>query len=102
MIRRPPKSTLFPYTALFRSPVGAAVGVEGAEGVAADRALGVTGERGDGEGAPSGGSVVAGAAAVVPVGVCVQAAERETGSRRPGRVDLGDVGDGGGGGVADV
>src|ERR1039457_5225184 len=32
MIRRPPRSTLFPYTTLFRSPYGAAVGkVESAE-----------------------------------------------------------------------
>src|SRR2546430_3392831 len=28
MIRRPPRSTLFPYTTLFRSPYGAAVRVE--------------------------------------------------------------------------
>src|SRR3712207_7118112 len=28
MIRRPPRSTLFPYTTLFRSGVGAAAGVE--------------------------------------------------------------------------
>src|SRR5256885_13193000 len=27
MIRRPPRSTLFPYTTLFRSLVGAAIGV---------------------------------------------------------------------------
>src|SRR5256885_11729001 len=34
MIRRPPRSTLFPYTTLFRSPVSAAGGVcaAGAEG----------------------------------------------------------------------
>src|SRR2546422_6521755 len=30
MIRRPPRSTLFPYTTLFRSCVRAHVGVEGA------------------------------------------------------------------------
>src|SRR6266516_5791366 len=32
MIRRPPRSTLFPYTTLFRSPLGtgAAAGVDGA------------------------------------------------------------------------
>src|SRR3712207_8149118 len=29
MIRRPPRSTLFPYTTLFRSPVGAALQVGG-------------------------------------------------------------------------
>src|SRR2546425_7341420 len=28
MIRRPPRSTLFPYTTLFRSPVGTQIGVE--------------------------------------------------------------------------
>src|SRR5947209_15192432 len=27
MIRRPPRSTLFPYTTLFRSPIGADLGV---------------------------------------------------------------------------
>src|SRR5260370_8611715 len=27
MIRRPPRSTLFPYTTLFRSNIGAAIGV---------------------------------------------------------------------------
>src|SRR5258707_7909662 len=29
MIRRPPRSTLFPYTTLFRSPAGARVAVNG-------------------------------------------------------------------------
>src|SRR3712207_7751893 len=29
MIRRPPRSTLFPYTTLFRSPMGGAGGVRG-------------------------------------------------------------------------
>src|SRR3712207_8569953 len=29
MIRRPPRSTLFPYTTLFRSPVPASTGVRG-------------------------------------------------------------------------
>src|SRR5438309_8855310 len=28
MIRRPPRSTLFPYTTLFRSPFGVAIGKE--------------------------------------------------------------------------
>src|SRR5256885_10358991 len=32
MIRRPPRSTLFPYTTLFRSPAGHAGGVEGEQG----------------------------------------------------------------------
>src|SRR3712207_7310217 len=34
MIRRPPRSTLFPYTTLFRSALGGAHQVAGAEGVA--------------------------------------------------------------------
>src|SRR5476651_1611880 len=33
MIRRPPRSTLFPYTTLFRSHIGAVAGDVGAEGV---------------------------------------------------------------------
>src|SRR2546427_670736 len=41
MIRRPPRSTLFPYTTLFRSRSGgvevAVIGVAGGDGVAADR-----------------------------------------------------------------
>src|SRR2546422_7489936 len=32
MIRRPPRSTLFPYTTLFRSPGGAGVALSGAPG----------------------------------------------------------------------
>src|SRR3712207_6957760 len=32
MIRRPPRSTLFPYTTLFRSPIGQASGVGGGRG----------------------------------------------------------------------
>src|SRR2546427_8212257 len=39
MIRRPPRSTLFPYTTLFRSPLSALVTVEGRD-VAALVALG--------------------------------------------------------------
>src|SRR5256885_6360114 len=35
MIRRPPRSTLFPYTTLFRSVVAAAVGFVGTDGVCA-------------------------------------------------------------------
>src|SRR5438874_8843896 len=40
MIRRPPRSTLFPYTTLFRSPVSASVGTLGsaATRLAADTA----------------------------------------------------------------
>src|SRR2546427_1332432 len=39
MIRRPPRSTLFPYTTLFRSPVGGPGGVQvGCPGEAAERA----------------------------------------------------------------
>src|SRR2546427_3843447 len=34
MIRRPPRSTLFPYTTLFRSLVRQVIGAEGREGVA--------------------------------------------------------------------
>src|SRR6185312_9655278 len=37
MIRRPPRSTLFPYTTLFRSPVWRARGRYGCEPVVADR-----------------------------------------------------------------
>src|SRR3712207_7466061 len=51
MIRRPPRSTLFPYTTLFRSAVGrlvlVAVGVGGVElvpAVAGDLDVGVAGE----------------------------------------------------------
>src|SRR5690349_23414839 len=33
MIRRPPRSTLFPYTTLFRSPVGELAGAEAAHAV---------------------------------------------------------------------
>ena len=28
MLRRPPRSTLFPYTTLFRSPTGSALGID--------------------------------------------------------------------------
>src|SRR3712207_7958815 len=37
MIRRPPRSTLFPYTALFRSDVRGAAGACGARGARAGR-----------------------------------------------------------------
>src|SRR2546427_1828144 len=39
MIRRPPRSTLFPYTTLFRSPVGAAQDVRGLDVAVHDAAL---------------------------------------------------------------
>src|SRR5690349_24203959 len=39
MIRRPPRSTLFPYTTLFRSPAGLLVGT--VDGVEEDRHLGL-------------------------------------------------------------
>src|SRR2546421_1351502 len=44
MIRRPPRSTLFPYTTLFRSPLAAAAGLDHrarGRGRAARRLLGV-------------------------------------------------------------
>src|SRR5256886_4184290 len=43
MIRRPPRSTLFPYTTLFRSPLGAERWVTGVEhhGPAAERVLAI-------------------------------------------------------------
>src|SRR2546425_5257016 len=37
MIRRPPRSTLFPYTTLFRSDVRAVVGEDGREHAAGDQ-----------------------------------------------------------------
>src|SRR3712207_7233277 len=40
MIRRPPRSTLFPYTTLFRSPPGDAGGAPGGGDDATDRAGG--------------------------------------------------------------
>src|SRR2546427_6250218 len=40
MIRRPPRSTLFPYTTLFRSALAAAVGAQEAEDLAAADAEG--------------------------------------------------------------
>src|SRR3712207_8498652 len=40
MIRRPPRSTLFPYTTLFRSPLGAPAGERPTERDEATRELG--------------------------------------------------------------
>src|SRR3712207_8265719 len=47
MIRRPPRSTLFPYTTLFRSPVGQAQLLEGGDRIAAadDRERAGAGDR---------------------------------------------------------
>src|SRR3712207_7048032 len=50
MIRRPPRSTLFPYTTLFRSPAGRGLAGGAAAGVAAAPA-GPAGRRGAGRGA---------------------------------------------------
>src|SRR2546422_5816381 len=47
MIRRPPRSTLFPYTTLFRSLLHLAAGVRAREhGVARDEGVGAGGVRG--------------------------------------------------------
>src|SRR2546430_10032708 len=63
MIRRPPRSTLFPYTTLFRSPADRARGRCGPEGecrpppLSRGRRLGLgPGERGGGRHTPSGRS----------------------------------------------
>src|SRR5256885_8381340 len=45
MIRRPPRSTLFPYTTLFRSVQPHLRAVAGAEEIPARRRAGVAGER---------------------------------------------------------
>src|SRR5260370_10266449 len=48
MIRRPPRSTLFPYTTLFRSPGGDHPGVQGGQEralVVVGQPVGVIGER---------------------------------------------------------
>src|SRR5256885_10381101 len=62
MIRRPPRSTLFPYTTLFRSGHAEPVLAAGAGGVplddhrpAGDRAAGVRAGRGDAAGVGRGG-----------------------------------------------
>src|SRR2546429_6426375 len=44
MIRRPPKSTLFPYTTLFRSPAASAASGEGPTEVVQNAAQGMLGE----------------------------------------------------------
>src|SRR2546421_9282103 len=41
MIRRPPRSTLFPYTTLFRSPRGGIVGVIGPNGAGKTKLFGM-------------------------------------------------------------
>src|SRR2546422_3226107 len=45
MIRRPPRSTLFPYTTLFRSPLGQAHGVDHGPGAVPLRLPGDLGDR---------------------------------------------------------
>src|SRR2546428_9343981 len=51
MIRRPPRSTLFPYTTLFRSRLVAALKARDRDGVAEQRVVGeVTGEKAHGGG----------------------------------------------------
>src|SRR3712207_9252691 len=47
MIRRPPRSTLFPYTTLFRSEVELGEGGAGAPAVPQDQALAIAGDAGD-------------------------------------------------------
>src|SRR2546428_12603695 len=62
MIRRPPRSTLFPYTTLFRSPRG--VGAYARRAVSARRGRGTPGAdagRSAGSGGPGGGAASAGA-----------------------------------------
>src|SRR3712207_7024671 len=55
MIRRPPRSTLFPYTTLFRSPAGDDGAEEEVETPEAERHPEVAGRRqGEGEGAEEG------------------------------------------------
>src|SRR5256885_626499 len=55
MIRRPPRSTLFPYTTLFRSPRHVGQG-EGGQGLhAAPQALGIDGGKVGGGGSGQGG-----------------------------------------------
>src|SRR3712207_7126896 len=71
MIRRPPRSTLFPYTTLFRSAGDADAGLPGRLGV--DRLPGLDVDR-----HPRGGRLVV--AVARPVGECVAA--REAGCRR--------------------
>src|SRR3712207_7292804 len=65
MIRRPPRSTLFPYTTLFRSVVAQRLGGHGQhdEVGAAERLVDVRGGQ-DGVGQPDAGQVVA----VLPLG----------------------------------
>src|SRR2546422_4265930 len=57
MIRRPPRSTLFPYTTLFRSPASGAGGVPAGAGAVRSGA-------GGGDGAAAGGAAATGGVAV--------------------------------------
>src|SRR3712207_8501023 len=88
MIRQPPRSTLFPYTTLFRSAGGAAEGVVGADAVAAvarvvavrgaeDRVGTVAGEQAVGTGATL-EPVVAAAATQAVVAVAAERSEEHT------------------------
>src|SRR3712207_7827599 len=97
MIRRPPRSTLFSYTTLFRSPVGRRVLLEvvGGEGVALRRVAGLVA---GGEpalpllgGAVREGVLVDGAAAQVLLDEVV--ADAAGGVQRAVDVVLGDLGD---------
>src|SRR2546422_10831035 len=70
MIRRPPRSTLFPYTTLFRSPdnpvfVNRLDGHEALANAAAMKAAGVT----RGTAAPAGGEIVRDARTGEPIGI---------------------------------
>src|SRR3712207_7047105 len=58
MIRRPPRSTLFPYTTLFRSLPGAAAGLGGELHQGQQRRLPRVGEVGEVGGEPVGGQRV--------------------------------------------
>src|SRR2546430_5766320 len=44
MIRRPPRSTLFPYTTLFRSEIGLVLALPGLFGSALDPLIGIAGD----------------------------------------------------------
>src|SRR2546422_8427396 len=64
MIRRPPRSTLFPYTTLFRSLESAALRARGSGIVPSDRPLGLYWEL---YGLTAGGEMVTTAVSVIPL-----------------------------------